>query len=71
MKNKSRLATIGLVLGIGGFVSCGVSSVPGLLLSSIALYRDRDNKTAAWGVILSAIPCLFWTYWWVFFKLTF
>ena len=67
--NKSKLGTAGMVMGILGFVSCGAFSLPGLVVSLIALYKNRNDVTAAWGIILCTVPCLFWFWWWMFYYL--
>ncbi len=66
MKFGNKLGMIGLMLGLGGFITFGSLSLLGMIVSMIALRRNRNDTAASWGIIVSAIPCIFWFFWWLF-----
>lgn len=54
----SGKATASLVLGLLGIFTCGLSSIPGVILGHLALSETRDGRKtgrgqAVWGTILS------------------
>ena len=57
---RSGLTTAGFVLGILGFVTCGLTSLIGLILSIIGLSdskkKGQADGLAIAGIVLSAIP---------------
>ncbi len=58
---SNRLAVASLILGIAGYITCGITAVIGLVMGIIAMVQNSNKKSSAgsnyalWGVITSAI----------------
>ncbi len=51
---SDTMGTVGLILSILGFVSCAITSIPGIIVSVIALNR-RSSARSKWGIALGVI----------------
>ena len=50
---KSYSAVVGFVLALAGFVSCGLTAIPALILSLIGIRRKKHRKLAVVSIVIS------------------
>lgn len=68
--NKSvSFGTLGLILGCVGFVSCGITAIPGLIISIYGLKKSNiynqncnveNNTPAIIGIVICSFEILCW-----------
>lgn len=61
-QKRSTVGLVGLILSIVGLVCCGqILQIPGLICSIIGIKKDKSDKRALVGIIISAVGILLWT----------
>lgn len=61
-QKRSSVGLVGLILSIVGLVCCGqILQIPGLICSIIGIKKDKSDKRALAGIIISAVGILLWT----------
>ena len=61
-QKRSNVGLVGLILSIVGLVCCGqILQIPGLICSIIGIKKDKSDKRALAGIIISAVGILLWT----------
>lgn len=61
-QKRSSVGLVGLILSIVGLVCCGqILQIPGLICSIIGIKKDKSDKRALVGIIISAVGILLWT----------
>ena len=58
---EKSLSIAGFVCSLCGFITCGITSVIGLILSIVGLAKNNKNGFAIAGIILSSIPLLYFS----------
>lgn len=61
-QKRSNVGLVGLILSIVGLVCCGqILQIPALICSIIGIKKDKSDKRALAGIIISAVGILLWT----------
>lgn len=61
-QKRSNVGLVGLILSIVGLVCCGqILQIPALICSIIGIKKDKSDKRALVGIIISAVGILLWT----------
>ncbi len=59
-KGKNSLSTAGFICSLCGFITCGITSIVGLILSIIGLSKSKKNGEkdgiAVAGIIIGCLP---------------
>lgn len=59
---RSKIGLVGLILSIVGLVCCGqILQIPALICSIIGIKKDKSDKRALAGIIISAVGLILWT----------
>lgn len=57
---RSKISLVGLILSIVGLVCCGLLQIPALICSIIGIKKDKSDKRALAGIIISGIGIVLW-----------